>query len=510
MPRPKTGGIETRHLSDGSLVFDLRIRFKGQRRHVVLHERSPCECCGGGWDDLAARRQLSRINAEIEAEVWQPPTQSEALLHASDSADADPLYAEYAATWRRKKEAGVNAKKPLDETTLQKLDWRLGRAKRFFAGKRISEIKGNTNLEFRAHLLLEAKEIGEALDAGADLRDERNRRIEPLSLRSMQDILNTHASLLDEAVKDSLLSENTARDKAMKLEVPKPKRTFLEPDELVMLLEAARDLDPPAFQLEDIPDDASDRARQVGELAVECKRPVEIASELGLSKPTVTYHLRNLGFDVGLGYAGRHAVCATLAYAGPRVSELCDLKVRSVRLHDRSGQHFAVDDSKTETGIREVQISPDLGEILIAHIERLRREGYPTGATAYLFPNLRRDRSSRQRIWKILGKAAADASKRMEALDLAPLPTTTPHTLRRTYVSLALVANEYDLEFVKDQVGHADSSLTLEIYNQLMRRRKRDGGVRFDSLVRGATEDLNVIRFPHRPTGGLDDLADAA
>ena len=36
------------------------------------------------------------------------------------------------------------------------------------------------------------------------------------------------------------------------------------------------------------------------------------------------------------------------------------------------------------------------------------------------------------------------------------------------------------------QVGHADSKMTLDVYAQLEQRVKREHGVRFDALVRGA------------------------
>lgn len=35
--------------------------------------------------------------------------------------------------------------------------------------------------------------------------------------------------------------------------------------------------------------------------------------------------------------------------------------------------HFNIPDSKTETGIREIQMSPDLVEVVIDHIDRMRR-----------------------------------------------------------------------------------------------------------------------------------------
>jgi integrase len=43
----------------------------------------------------------------------------------------------------------------------------------------------------------------------------------------------------------------------------------------------------------------------------------------------------------------------------------------------------------------------------------------------------------------------------------------TPHSMRRTYISIALLANNFDVLWVMKQVGHADSKMTLEVYAQL-------------------------------------------
>jgi len=81
-------------------------------------------------------------------------------------------------------------------------------------------------------------------------------------------------------------------------------------------------------------------------------------------------------------------------------------------------------------------------------------------------------------------RARAPASSEL-AKGLPPLPNTTPHTLRRTYISIALVANSFDVKWVMAQVGHADSRMTMDVYAQ---RAKREHGESFDRLVRQARE----------------------
>jgi integrase len=177
-----------------------------------------------------------------------------------------------------------------------------------------------------------------------------------------------------------------------------------------------------------------------------------------------------------------------LGRSGVRVSELCDLRIGQVRLHGSDGGRFQILDSKTETGIREVQMTPDLAAAVSEHIARLRRLGAPSGPKSFLVPNARGERSDRGRVSGVLAKASAQASAQQLAKGLPPLPNTTPHTLRRTYISIALVANSFDVKWVMAQVGHADSRMTLDVYAQLEQRVKRAHGESFDRLVRQARE----------------------
>ncbi len=49
----------------------------------------------------------------------------------------------------------------------------------------------------------------------------------------------------------------------------------------------------------------------------------------------------------------------------------------------------------------------------------------------------------------------------------------TPHTFRRTYITYMIAAG-YDLPYGQAQVGHADPTVTLGIYAQVMRRGDRE------------------------------------
>jgi hypothetical protein len=76
------------------------------------------------------------------------------------------------------------------------------------------------------------------------------------------------------------------------------------------------------------------------------------------------------------------------------------------------------------------------------------------------------------------------------ASGLPPLPHVTPHTLRRTYISIMLLATNFDVAYVQKQVGHKDSKLTVDVYNQLLDRSKREHGAAFDKLLADAQTTL--------------------
>jgi len=98
---------------------------------------------------------------------------------------------------------------------------------------------------------------------------------------------------------------------------------------------------------------------------------------------------------------------------------------------------------------------------------------------------------SRQRVAEIVREAAERATERFVERGLPPLPNTTPHSLRRTYISIALLANGFDVMWVMSQVGHADSKMTTDVYAQLQQRARRDHGQAFDALVRRARDHLH-------------------
>ncbi len=420
MARQRTGSMETRVLADCTRVFHLRFQVDGRRHTVVLHERPSCGCgCGGGWEETAARAKLGDMLARVRAGLWRGPRPERRTVGTGPV----PTLGDYAAGWLEGKIAGVLGDRPIAPNTVSDYRARL-RHLNYLDPYPLDRIDAALCLELKAHLLAEAREIREAIAAGAKPREASGRR-RPLGPASVRKVLDALGSILDEAVEDGLIEHNPARGRRMRVRVPKPKRTCLEMDELVYLFESAADQDDPTASMT-APQARSESAAAVAELAAQWLRPGQIAERLGLSTPTVTYHLRRLGVKSGRGYVGRRVICELLGRGGLRVGELCNLRIGDVRVHDPHGARLRVVDAKTEAGERLVEMSPALAEAVLEHLERLRTLGLSSGSGAFLTPNLRGGRLSRGRVAQIVAEAASLASERLEARRMSPLPHTTP------------------------------------------------------------------------------------
>ena len=265
---------------------------------------------------------------------------------------------------------------------------------------------------FKAAKLREAAELRQAIAAGAVIRDHRGRRTQPLGPSSIHKLISCLASILDEAVEDELIDRNPARGRRMRIKVPKPARTFLELDELVALTDAAGDQDAPITR---VPRQDAYGQRPPPpswpKLIAQGMRPSQIATHLGLAKSTVTYHASRLGVHGRGDYVGRRAVVATLGGAGLRASELCDVRLRDLRVHDAAGSRLGSSTPRPRRASAKCKSAPTSQEELVAHIDRLRRARQAIDPDAFLFPNTRGGRMNRQRVAEIVRDAAKLASQ---------------------------------------------------------------------------------------------------
>ena len=142
-----------------------------------------------------------------------------------------------------------------------------------------------------------------------------------------------------------------------------------------------------------------------------------------------------------------------------------------------------VEQSKTDAGVREVDLGLDLLDELLAW----RADSPPDGVDAFVFPTASgraRDKDSVRE--RVLAPVISRVNEIRVARGLPPLAKVTPHALRRTYISLMLEAGA-PLPYVMDQVGHQDSKTTLEIYAQVQKRVSRTKvHLAFDELLASA------------------------
>jgi integrase len=166
-------------------------------------------------------------------------------------------------------------------------------------------------------------------------------------------------------------------------------------------------------------------------------------------------------------HVNRHAIVATLVFAGLRISELLNLRWADV---DLANGWLTVGESKTDAGIRKVKMRPVLRDVFA--------ECKPTDAdpAALVFGTSEGKRQSPSNVRRRVLMKAAEGSK-------VPLPALTPHSLRRTFCSLLFALGEPH-PVVMREMGHTDAKLTLNVYAEVMDRDEKENE-RLRALVNG-------------------------
>src|SRR4051812_16990298 len=314
MGRRAAGQLDVVVLADRSRAFRLRYRVNGERERETLHERRDCRCgCGGGWNEQTARAELEMLiaMAAVDPEAYAARRRRRQLAAAAEPVVADgvPTFHAYASWWLRAKVNGVIGRRPIDENTEVDYRWRLSvHLLPFFGAYRLDEIDRKLCERFKETKLREAEELRVAIAGGADLRDARGRKLQPLGLASIKKLLETLAAILDEAIEDEHIDRNPARSRRLRVQAPKPSRSFLEMDELAAFLDAAAAQDAEAIERARAMTRAGVTAAKVAELLVAGRRSNEIANELGIAKATVTYPLDRLDVRAAGAYVGRRAI----------------------------------------------------------------------------------------------------------------------------------------------------------------------------------------------------------
>ena len=236
-------------------------------------------------------------------------------------------------------------------------------------------------------------------------RPRTSSRVEPLALPTRL------SQILSLAAEYELIPANPAAGKRRRVKGTKPRRPWVEPEQLLTLLEAAT-------------------------------------------------HPKPL-----LGGRGR-PLFAVLAGAGLRIDEALSLERQSVNLAKAT---LSVTKSKTEAGVRVVDLTPALRDELANYLDRSPHRK----PTDLVFPTSSGRKDNRQNVrQRLFMKAITRANVRLAELGIDPLGDVRPHGLRRTYASLRTACGD-DTVFVSRQIGHQDVRFTLNVYAQSVKRRER-------------------------------------
>lgn len=157
-------------------------------------------------------------------------------------------------------------------------------------------------------------------------------------------------------------------------------------------------------------------------------------------------------------------ILATMAGAGLRNGEGCALDWSDF---DAASGTLTIAGSKTDAGVRQVDLPQALRAELVAHKSRTRRTDGP------IFPNRNGQRQSVSNVERRLKTAIRRANVRLVKLGIRPIDeAVTPHSLRRLYASLRFALGD-DPVYVAAQLGHTEPGFSMKVYASAVRRRER-------------------------------------
>lgn len=417
MARRSEGQVVERHWKSGR-GYALRFRAYGERQYLTLGLETE------GWDRKRAEEELANVMADVRRGFWTPPTRRRRPEERGErglSDDGDLLFGPFARRVIAQREGEVSA------SYFRIMHWGLSHLLPYFADWSLAEIDVEAVDAYRAFKVEESESIRRAIERRKPKFDEHGRPRRPLNATSINKTLKLLQWVLSIAVEYEHIDRNPAEGRRRRLPEPKHAPVHLDTVEQIQaLLDACALLD------------RSPKRRS----------------------------------------KGRVAVISTLLFAGPRAEELCSLLWRDV---DLANGRIHIGRSKTQAGLREIDLLPVLRDTLATH----KANAYRSGPDDLVFPTEtggRRDRNNLRS--RTLGLAIKRADELLVQRGQPSLPRgLTTHKLRHTFASI-LVATGEDPASVMAQLGHAHPAFTLRVYTHLMRRGKEERA-RLKALVEG-------------------------
>lgn len=220
MPRPPTGQVLEK-VGKRDRTFALRFRAYGERRYVTLGTADD------GWTRQRAEQELQNVLADVRRGIWRAP-QPEPTV---ETPTEEPTFHLFASEWLYAREQeGLAAK------TIADLHWSLERhLLPYFAPMQLSEITPQAVDRYKVAKTSERAQIERAREEAAKKGERYTDR--PLSNGSINHTLRHLSQILDTACEYGLIASNPAAGKRRRLKAAKPARPWVEPEQLMTLLD---------------------------------------------------------------------------------------------------------------------------------------------------------------------------------------------------------------------------------------------------------------------------------
>jgi integrase len=452
---PSRRGTLRRYRTAQGMGYGVQFSYKGKLHYVHL---------GGeweGWDEERAAEEQRFLMEKVNRGEWSPPP----AAPTSRPTEPVPTFQVEASQWlhRRKLRAGDPDGR---SKTIRDIEWRLSVLMDKFGRVPIDAIDYALADELVIELCEERAAIEKAAAEGKPLKRtvrtaagrsyETKRR--SVSNGSIRRVLDTAERVLRDAKRRGVLAGDLPSLKAAAPKADRPRRSFLEAEQIAAVLRAADLIE---AEHRGLTWDRVELIRQSSRSALSLSRELGVSDTLirkvrrgelwnGSSEP------RNRN-DVP-----RRVIAETLILAGPRVSELCGLD--GPHLDIAAGRlRIPRSATKTDAGERSIPIVPALASRLAAHLN-----DYPSAPGQPGFPtrNGTRQRPDNIRA-RILTPMRDCANELLEAEGRLPIGLMTPHSLRRTFASILAVCDVPPRRAMY-LMGHTDASLTLGVYQQVL------------------------------------------
>ena len=457
MARPRRGTLKRRPTKQGT-SYGVSFTYRGEE--FYQHFGGEWE----GWDEERAAEEQRFLMEKVNRGEWTPAKAAPALRLAG--AVSSPTFQVEASQWlyRRKMRAGD----PEGTTkTIRDLEWRLSVVMDKFGPEPIDRVDFALADELVVELCEERAAIeraeGEGVPLTRNIRDPRTGRSyearrRGISNGSIRKALDAAERVLRDAQQRGVLTGAVLALKSAAPKADRPRRSFLEAEQIAAVLRAADLIEA---------DHRGLNWEMVAMIRTSSRPAVALARELGVSDTLIRKVRRGELWNEEAGPRNRNdvprrVIIETLVLGGLRVSELCGLDGPHI---DLGGERLRVPRSatKSDAGERSIPTVPTLHRALTEHGNR-----YRSGAGQPAFPTRNGTRQNPDNIRsRILAPIRERANAMLEAEGQLQIAHMTPHTLRRTFASILAVCDVPPRRAMY-LMGHTDPTLTLAVYQQVL------------------------------------------